>query len=102
MKKYLLIGVLASFALSGCVSMGIGTQQQSETAYAITAAGENVGIKLGKIAGEAATLVCQGDIAAYTTLISTRSVTDGVKSYAPADLAHAALQTTCSVPVSGG
>lgn len=93
MKNILIGALVASLTLlSGCVSLGL-SQSESETAYTVAAPAADVFIISGKATGDAVAQICTGDNANYKILISTRNVMDGVKSYAPADNAHAALQT---------
>ena len=78
--------------LSGCVALGL-SQSESETGYTIAATAGDVFIISGKATPDATAQLCTADNANYKILISTRNVADGVKSYAPADNAHVALQT---------
>jgi hypothetical protein len=90
MKRLLLIGAVAAFALGGCVSLG-ESQQDSETQYTLAAIASDTGFLSGYVTPKDAGLICLADAANYKILASTRNVADGV-NYAPADNAHAALQ----------
>lgn len=84
--------IASGVSLSGCVAAGLFNQSQSETYYTVAATAADVFLISGKATGDAASQVCLGDTANYKILISTRNPGDGVKSYVPADSAHAALQ----------
>ena len=88
--------LIAGVFLSGCAQLGI-SQSENETLYTTGATAADVAMNLGKGSPDQ---YCRGDTVAYSILISSRNPADGVKSYAPADNAHARLQND-GVKLSG-
>lgn len=95
MKHLALAAVMSALtltaALGGCASTP-ATSQDSETAYVVAATAADIFVTSGKATGDAISQVCTGDKAAYKILVATRSTLSPV-NYAPADAAHATLQT---------
>lgn len=74
--------------LASCAQLGI-SQSEDEALYTTGATAADVAMLLGKGSPDQ---YCRGDTVAYSILITSRNPADGVKSYAPADNAHAKLQ----------
>lgn len=85
---FLMLMLLCLFVFSGCAQLGI-SQSEDEALYTTGATAADVAMLLGKGSPDQ---YCRGDTVAYSILITSRNPADGVKSYAPADNAHAKLQ----------
>lgn len=99
--------LMVASSLGGCALFGV-SQTTSEKIYTDGAIVATGAIKSGKLTPNVVGDTCTVDTTDYNLLASGRSSTDGVPSggYAPADNAHAGLQTAgqplapgqCSTP----